>query len=99
MQGGVIDKTADDAAVLGIVGFEPDRPEHFEVEPDAWPAVAMFLDCQTQWRNGANGVIGLDYTAVAWLFRLRSVADESAMLNDLQIIEGEILLALSEKQS
>jgi len=27
------------------------------------------------------------------------VVDESAMLNDLQIIEGEILLALSEKQS
>jgi hypothetical protein len=94
----VIDKTADDAAVLGVVGFEPDRPEHFEVEPEAWPALMMFLDCQTQWRAGANGLIGLDYGAVAWLFRLRSIADESAMLSDLQIIEAEILQALSEQQ-
>jgi hypothetical protein len=32
------------------------------------------------------------------LFRLRSIADESAMLSDLQIIEAEILQALSEQQ-
>jgi len=93
----VIDKTADDAAVLGVVGFEPGQPEHFEVEPDAWPALMMFLDCQTQWRTGPGGLIGLDYGAVAWLFRLRSVADETAMLSDLQIIEAEILRLASRE--
>lgn len=93
----MIDKTADDAAVLGVVGFEPCQPEHFEVEPDAWPALMMFLDCQTQWRTGPGGLIGLDYGAVAWLFRLRSVADESAMLSDLQIIEAEILRLASRE--
>jgi len=93
----VIDKTADDAAVLGVVGFEPDQPEHFEVEPDAWPALMVFLDCQTQWRTGPGGLIGLDYGAVAWLFRLRSVADESAMLSDLQIIEAEVLRLVSRE--
>jgi hypothetical protein len=93
----VIDKTADDAAVLGVVGFEPGHPEHFEVEPDAWPALMMFLDCQTQWRTGPGGLIGLDYGAVAWLFRLRSVADESAMLSDLQIIEAEVLRLVSRE--
>lgn len=93
----MIDKTADDAAVLGVVGFEPGHPEHFEVEPDAWPALMMFLDCQTQWRTGPGGLIGLDYGAVAWLFRLRSVADESAMLSDLQIIEAEVLRLVSRE--
>lgn len=93
----MIDKTADDAAVLGVVGFEPGQPEHFEVESDAWPALMMFLDCQTQWRTGPGGLIGLDYGAVAWLFRLRSVADESAMLSDLQIIEAEILRLASRE--
>ena len=93
----MIDKTADDAAVLGVVGFEPDQPEHFEVEPDAWPALMVFLDCQTQWRTGPGGLIGLDYGAVAWLFRLRSVADESAMLSDLQIIEAEVLRLVSRE--
>lgn len=93
----MIDKTADDAAVLGVVGFEPSQPEHFEVEPDAWPALMMFLDCQTQWRTGPGGLIGLDYGVVAWLFRLRSVADESAMLSDLQIIEAEVLRLVSRE--
>lgn len=94
----MIDKTADDAAVLGVIGFEPDRPEHFEVEPDAWPALMVFLDCQTQWRAGPGGLIGLDYGAVAWILRLRSVADEAAMLSDLQIIESEVLRIASESQ-
>ena len=94
----MIDKTADDASVLGIVGFEPDEPKHFDVEPEAWPALMMFLDCQTQWRSGPNGLIGLDYGAVSWVFRLRSVTDEAAMLSDLQIIEAEILQALGEQQ-
>jgi hypothetical protein len=94
----VIDKTAGDAAVLGVVGFEPDEPEHFEVELDAWPVLMVFLDCQTQWRAGPNGLIGLDYGAVAWILRLRSVADEAAMLSDLQIIEAEIIQALGEQQ-
>lgn len=94
----MIDKTADDAAVLGVIGFEPDRPEHFEVEPDAWPALMVFLDCQTQWRAGPGGLIGLDYGAVAWILRLRSVADEAAMLSDLQIIESEVLRIASENQ-
>jgi hypothetical protein len=57
----------------------------------------MFLDCQTQWRTGPGGLIGLDYGAVAWLFRLRSVADKSAMLSDLQIIEAEVLRLVSRE--
>lgn len=94
----MIDKTAEDAAVLGVVGFEPDQPEHFEVEPDAWPVLMVFLDCQTQWRAGAGKLIGLDYGAVAWILRMRSVADEAAMLSDLQIIESEVLRIASESQ-
>lgn len=84
--------------MLGVIGFEPDRPEHFEVEPDAWPALMVFLDCQTQWRAGPGGLIGLDYGAVAWILRLRSVADEAAMLSDLQIIESEVLRIASKNQ-
>lgn len=44
-----------------------------------------------------SGVIGLDYAAVHWLFKLYSVEDERALLEDLQIIEGAVLMALNEK--
>ena len=94
----MIDKTLDDAAVLGIqIDYVPE-PEYFEVEPDAWPAVEAFLVCQTQWRMGPNGPVGLDYTAVAWVFRLYKIANPAAVLADMQIIEGEILAAIHKKE-
>lgn len=93
MKGGVIDDTPDDAAAFGIDLNLPPEPEHFEVEPEAWPAVQMFLRCQTQWRSGPTGVIGLDYLALDLAFRLYGAEDPATMLEDIQAIEGEVLLA------
>lgn len=98
MKGGVIDQTLDDAAAFGLEIDVTPRPEYFEVEPDAWPAVQAFLRCQTQWRTGPAGLVGLDYAALAWTFKLYEVPDPAAMLADVQIIEGEILAAMHEKE-
>lgn len=97
MKGGVIDQTAEDAAAFGIDLGEPVQPDHFEVDPQAWPAVQMFLRCQTQWRQGAAGPAGLDYVALDFAFRLYGVEDPATMLEDIQVIEGEILLMAHQK--
>lgn len=34
-----------------------------------------------------SGVIGLDYSAAQWLFRLYEVQDQRALLEDLQTME------------
>ena len=69
----------------------PDLPPpvaaQFEVHPDNWATVEMFLRLQTQWRSTMSGVIGLDYAAVQWLFRLYGVEDQRALLEDLQTME------------
>lgn len=57
----------------------------------------MFLRCQTQWRSGPAGLIGLDYLAVELTFRLYGEDDLATMLEDIQVIEGEILQAVHEK--
>ena len=74
------------------MGFElPDLPPpvaaEFEVHPDNWATVEMFLRLQTQWRSTMSGVIGLDYSAAQWLFRLYEVQDQRALLEDLQTME------------
>jgi hypothetical protein len=74
------------------MGFElPDLPPpvaaQFEVHPDNWATVEMFLRLQTQWRSTMSGVIGLDYSAAQWLFRLYEVQDQRALLEDLQTME------------
>ena len=74
------------------MGFElPDLPPpvaaQFEVHPDNWATVEMFLRLQTQWRSTMSGVIGLDYSAAQWLFRLYEVQDQRALLEDLKTME------------
>jgi hypothetical protein len=74
------------------MGFElPDLPPpvaaQFEVHPYNWATVEMFLRLQTQWRSTMSGVIGLDYSAAQWLFRLYEVQDQRALLEDLQTME------------
>ena len=93
----MIDQTADDAAAFGIeLDLEPDDDD-YQVEPEAWPALQMFLRCQTQWRTGPNGLIGLDYGPLEWAFRLYGAEDPAAMLDDIQIIEAEVLMAVHEQ--
>ena len=55
----------------------------------------MFLRCQTQWRVGISGIIGLDYTSVVEMIKLYLVEDTVAMLENLQIMEAAALQALN----
>ena len=57
----------------------------------------MFLRVQTQWRTTMSGVIGLDYTAVRWLFRLYEVQDQRALLEDLQTMEVAAMQAINNQ--
>ena len=72
------------------------KVKDFEVWPENWPAVEMFLRCQTQWRTTMSGVCGLDYSAVEWLFRLYEVEDQQAVFQDLQVMEAAALLILNK---
>ncbi len=59
----------------------------------------MFLRCQTQWRTTMNGLLGLDYGAVAWLLRLYEVEDPRALLEDLQVMEAAALITVNSRSS
>ena len=78
----------------------PEQPSlDYEVWEENWPAVEMFLRCQTQWRTTMNGVLGLDYGAVAWILRLYEVEDPRALLEDLQVMEAAALMLINERSS
>lgn len=93
-----MDDSQADAAAFGIA--LPEQPaDEFEVWEENWAAVEMFLRAQTQWRTTMNGVLGLDYGAVAWLLKLYEVADPRALLEDLQIMEAAAIMVLNERSS
>ena len=87
-----------DAAAFGLALPQPDKPNDFEVWQENWSAVEMFLRCQTQWRTSMNGVVGLDYGTLAWLFRLYEVEDPRSLLEDLQVMEGAVMQVLNKEQ-
>jgi hypothetical protein len=64
-----------------------------------WPVLDMFLRCQTQWRTTMNGLLGLDYQAVAWLLRLYEVEDPRSLLEDLQVMEAAVLVFFQKRSS
>jgi hypothetical protein len=44
---------------------ETQADDHFEVWPDTWPAIELFIAMGTQWRRGPRGhLAGLDYTVL-----------------------------------
>ena len=58
----------------------------------------MFLRCQTQWRVGMSGIIGLDYTSVVEMIKLYLVEDTVAMLENLQIMEAAALQVINKEK-
>ena len=48
----------------------------------------LFLQCQTQWRVGSSGVIGLDYGVVLQMMDLYTVDNQRQTLEDLQVMES-----------
>lgn len=64
------------------------KPDVFEVWPEHEDAIMMFLRCQTQWRAGGNGIIGMDYGVVLQVMDLYAVDNRRQVLEDLQIMEG-----------
>lgn len=64
-----------------------------EVFPDVWPALDMLIDMQTQWRVGAAGATGMDYTALETLMRVKRVKteDRADLLGDVRRMESAVL--------
>lgn len=71
-----------------------------EVWPENWPAFRLFNAMSTQWRTGACGATGLDYTAISNVAELIGIKKNQLreIFPDLQVMEAEALLVMSEQK-
>ena len=76
----------------------PVPDEDFGILPENWPVVEMFLRVQTQWRTTMSGVIGMDYAALAWVFKLYGVDDPRSLLEGLQIMEAAAMSVINKQE-
>lgn len=93
------DKTQDDAAAFGVALPEEPQSQDFEVWQENWEVVVVFMRCQTQWRTTMSGLLGLDYTAVAWVLKLYEIEDQRSMLENLQVMEAAAMQVLNNRGS
>jgi hypothetical protein len=76
-------------AVAELLGSR--APEDFAVWPENWPAVELFMRCQTQWRTDNGQRVGLIYSELIAVGSLYSVENLGRVVEGVQVIEAEIL--------
>ncbi|KGU87198.1 DUF1799 domain-containing protein [Pseudomonas mediterranea] len=69
-----------------------------EVWPDNWPAFRLFNALSTQWRMGASGPTGLDYTSIRDVARFIGIKKKqiAEIFPDLQVMEVEAIAVMAE---
>ena len=76
------------------------RVEPLAIWPECWRPVCIASGMHTQWRMGPAGPIGWDYTALPIVEARIDVPagdDPADEFHALQVIEGEMLTLLREK--
>jgi hypothetical protein len=75
-----------------------DIDDEVEVWPGNWPAFRLFNALGTQWRTGACGATGLDYTSIRDVASFIGIKKKHLpeIFPDLQIMEAEALAVMAE---
>lgn len=96
---GPSDGLQNDAEAYGVILPEKlTAPVDYEVFPENWDAVLLFLRCQTQWRAGAEGsVLGLDYGPVFQMMALYAVESQRDVMDGVQVIEAKAAELINEQ--
>lgn len=86
-----------DLAAFGLsLADIPDKD--CEVLADNWPAFRLFNALSTQWRTGACGATGLDYTAIREVAGFLGIKKKqiAEIFPDLQVMEIEAIAVMAE---
>jgi hypothetical protein len=70
---------------------QPPAPDVFCVWPVNWPAVELFMRCQSQWRPNRTVGESLDYGALLEMGKLYEVKNLPQVIEDVQVIEYTII--------
>jgi hypothetical protein len=76
------------------------QPKQFEVLPENWDAVLMFLRIESQWRPTQSGVMGLDYGVLlgpGGLMELYGVEDRRGVFEGVQVMEAKARQLINDK--
>lgn len=85
--------------MLGL-RVEDYEPPECDLWDENWPVVKLFTQCETQWRMGMNGPIGLDYNVVFHELDRQGLdgLEYDETMASVRIMEAEALTILRERR-
>lgn len=96
-----MDASPSASAEEQALGIPEERASRdYDVWPENWPAVQVFVACGTQWRRtGREGrMCGLDYAAVEAVMRMLGTPEPAATFGRVRAMEAEVLEVLSTRR-
>ncbi|MBK3510708.1 DUF1799 domain-containing protein [Pseudomonas sp. MF6747] len=84
---------------MRLFGLSPeDLEQDVDVWSDNWLAFSLFNALATQWRTGACGATGLDYTSIRDVAEYLGIKRKTIpeIFHDLQVMEAEALAVMAE---
>ena len=91
--------SSEQLSLFGLTSTDYD--DTVEVWPDNWQAFRLFEALSTQWRTGACGATGLDYSAIYDTASLSGFTKKHTikLFPDLRVLEAEAMLVMSEQMN
>lgn len=95
---------ASEDEALAAFGLKRDGPEPedaaFEVWPENWPAVQVFVALGTQWTVGMAGSTGLRYEVLPFVLEMQGVARDEwpELFAQIRLCESEALKLFAERR-
>ena len=76
-----------------------EEAQAFEVWPEHWDVMHLFLRCSTQWVvSSAGDIVGLNYSGVKVLLDLEFRENQKDVFFDLQVIEMQVIKTMRERK-
>lgn len=87
----------EELEAMGLLREDVEDTSDVEVWPENWVPFKVFNKVSTQWRVGAGGATGLDYSVVYSTMDRMKIKKQLAVLDAIRVMEASALSTMNRR--
>jgi hypothetical protein len=87
----------EELEAIGLLREDVEDTSDVEVWPENWVPFKVFNKVSTQWRVGAGGATGLDYSVVYSTMDRMKIKKQLAVLDAIRVMEASALSTMNRR--
>ena len=87
----------EEPEAIGLLREDVEDTSDVEVWPENWVPFKVFNKVSTQWRVGAGGATGLDYSVVYSTMDRMKIKKQLAVLDAIRVMEASALSTMNRR--